>query len=288
MAKKIKEHKLLHTVAVSNYKGGIGKTATVMNLAAAIAQRIENYRVLVIDIDSSCSLSKLLGWKLKSEENGAPTLFTALSFKDRGLPVYATNRKNLYLCPSSVNISGIDAIIGGLEDPNSALKDAMERPLDIHVQEGDELFNTPSPTLSDCFDFVFIDSQPSKSRMNYNALYAADGCIIPTELEQESIDEMTKLAVAAGKIAKQTHRLSVHGILITKYVANLRTTKFFEPKIRQMFSETFKTVIRHSKDVGESRTLREDVFETYGGGRAAEDYTALAAEYLKKLAQMSK
>jgi chromosome partitioning protein len=284
MAKKTKTHQLRHIVAVSNYKGGIGKTATVMNLAAAIAQRLENYRVLVIDIDSSCSLSKLLGWNLELEEKGAPTLFSSLSFQGRGLPVYPTSRKNLYLCPSSVNISGIDAIIGGRENPNSALKEVMERPLDIHVSEGDELHDTPSPTLSECFDFVIIDSQPSKSRMNYNALYAADGCIIPTELEEESINEMTKIAVAAGKIAKQTGRLSIQGILITKYDGRLRTSKFYEPKIRQMFRETFKTVIRLSKDVGESRTLHEDVFETYGGGRAAEDYTALATEYLKKYA----
>ena len=284
MAKKTKTHQLRHVVAVSNYKGGIGKTATVMNLAAAIAQRLENYRVLVVDIDSSCSLSKLLGWNLELEEKGAPTLFTSLSFQGRGLPVYATGRKNLYLCPSSVNISGIDAIIGGRENPNSALKEVMDRPLDIHVKEGDELYGMPSPTLSECFDFVIIDSQPSKSRMNYNALYAADGCIIPTELEEESINEMTKIAVAAGKIAKQTGRLSIHGILITKYDGRLRTAKFYEPKIRQMFRETFRTVIRHSKDVGESRTLHEDVFETYGGGRAAEDYTALASEYLKKYA----
>ena len=284
MAKKTMTHKLRHIVAVSNYKGGIGKTATVMNLSAAIAQRLENYRVLVIDIDSSCSLSKLLGWKLENEENGAPTLFTAMYFKGRGLPVYATNRKNLYLCPSSVNISGIKAILDCREDPNSALKEVMERPLEIHVPEGDELYGAPSPTLSECFDFVFIDSQPSKSSMNNNALYAADGCIIPTELEEESINEMTKLAVAAGKITQQTGRLSIHGVLITKYDGRLRTSKFYEPKIRKMFRDTFKTAIRMSKDVGESRTLHEDVFETYGGGRAAEDYTALANEYLKKFA----
>ena len=284
MKPRSKSHKLRHVVAVSNYKGGIGKTATVMNLAAAIAKRLEGYRVLVIDIDSSCSLSKLLGWDLKREKDGAPTLFSALSSAERGLPIYPTTRKNLYLCPSSVNISGIDAIIGGRENPNSALKEAMDRPLDIHVPENDELSTLPHPIISDAFDFVFIDSQPSKSRMNYNALYAADGCIIPTELEEESINEMTKIAVAAGNIAKQTDRLSIHGVLITKYDGRLRTSKYYEPKIRQMFRDTFKTVIRLSKDVGESRTLHEDVFESYAGGRAAEDYTALANEYLKEFA----
>lgn len=283
MKTRSKSHKLRHVVAVSNYKGGIGKTSTVMNLAAAIAQRIENYRVLVIDIDSSCSLSKLIGWDMKRELDGEPTLFTSLSNPAVGLPVYPTKRDNLYLCPSSVNISGIDAILAAREDPNTALKDVLDRPLNIRVDEDDELADAANnhPTLSETFDFVFIDAQPSVTRMNFNALYAADGCIVPTELEEESITRMGQLVVAAGSIAQKTGRLSIHGILISNYIANRRTTKYYEPQIRKI-SETFKTAIRNSKDIDESRSLHEDVFMSYSGGRAAEDYTALANEYLKK------
>ena len=95
---------------------------------------------------------------------------------------------------------------------------------------------------------------------------------------------MTNIAVAAGKVGVDTGRLAIHGILITKLDAQLRSAKLYEPQIRNTFSETFKTAIRRSKDITESQALREDVFTTYGGGRAAEDYTALATEYLKKFA----
>lgn len=284
MAKKTKTHQLRHIVAVSNYKGGIGKTATVMNLAAAIALRIEGYRVLVIDIDSSCSLTNLLGWQSERELQGEPTLYTALTNPAQGMPVYQTSRPNLYLCPASVNLSAIEALLNMRANANTGLKEIFGRPLDIRVPEGDGLYadSGQSTTLSDTFDYVFIDCQPSTSRMNYNALYAADGCIVPTELEAESIEKMAKLSVAVGNVAKETGNLSVHGVLISNYVSTLRTTKFYEPQIRQTFKNTFKTVIRNSKDITESRALHEDVFASYVGGRAAEDYAALASEYLDK------
>ena len=285
MEKRSKVHHLRHIVAVSNYKGGIGKTATVMNLAAAITLRMEGYRVLVIDIDSSCSLSNLLGWQRERELHGEPTLYTALANPCQGLPVYPTARHGLYLCPASVKISAIEAILNIDPNPNKGLKEALSRPLDIRVPDNDELsaVSDNSPTLSDTFDFVFIDCQPSNSRMNYNALYASDGCIVPTELEAESIEKMAQLAVAVGNVAKETGKLSIHGIFISNYIANLRTTKYYEPQVRQ-YQETFKTVIRNSKDVNESRALKEDVFASYPSGRVAEDYIALANEYLSKYA----
>jgi cellulose biosynthesis protein BcsQ len=118
--------------------------------------------------------------------------------------------------------------------------------------------------------------------MTYNALYASDGFIIPTELEEASVKGMANIAVAAGKVGADTGHLDCHGILITKVDAKLRSAKMYEPQIRQSFSETFQTAIRRSKDIIESQALREDVFTSYAGGRAAEDYTALATEYLKK------
>jgi cellulose biosynthesis protein BcsQ len=93
---------------------------------------------------------------------------------------------------------------------------------------------------------------------------------------------MANIAVAAGKVGADTGSLTCHGILITKIDAKLRSARHYEPQIRQAFCETFQTAIRRSKDIIESQALREDVFTTYAGGRAAEDYTALASEYLKK------
>lgn len=277
MAKKTMTHQLRHIVAVSNNKGGAGKTSTVLNLASAIARRIEGYRVLVIDCDPQRNLSYFLGWDDRRELEGSPTLYTALCNEQQGLPVYRA-ANGLYFTPASVNLNGIDAILSMRPDPSKALKEIiMQRMIDNRT--GDQKLDQSG--IED-FDFVFIDTQPAMSRMTYNALYAADGYIIPTELEEASVKGMTNIAVAASKVGADTGRLKIHGILITKMDAKLRSAKLYEPQIRNTFNETFRTAIRRSKDIIESQALREDVFTSYGGGRAAEDYIAFAGEYLKK------
>lgn len=275
MAKKAKTHQLRHIVVVSNNKGGAGKTSTVLNLASAIARRIEGYRVLVIDCDPQRNLSYFLGWNDENELKGQPTIYTAMCNEQAGLPIYYSEN-GLYYTPASVNLNGIDAILSMRPNPSKALTEILQRPIINGTSE-----ELPS-TLAEAFDFIFIDTQPAMSRMTYNALYAADGYIIPTELEEASVKGMANIAVAAGKVGADTGHLDCHGILITKIDAKLRSAKMYEPQIRQAFCETFQTAIRRSKDIIESQALREDVFTTYGGGRAAEDYTALATEYLKK------
>jgi chromosome partitioning protein len=285
MAKKQKTHQLRHVVVVSNNKGGAGKTSTVLNLASAISRRLEGYRVLVIDCDPQRNLSYFLGWDDRRELEGAPTVYTAMCNEQQGLPVYHADN-GVFYSPASVNLNGIDAILSLRPNPSKALSEVLQRPVDWRLTDseaavmGDAL---PS-SLSEAFDFVFIDTQPAMSRMTYNALYAADGYIIPTELEEASVKGMANIAVAAGKVGADTGRLSIHGILITKLDAQLRSAKLYEPQIRQSFSETFRTAIRRSKDIIESQALREDVFTSYSGGRAAEDYIAFASEYLKKYA----
>lgn len=285
MAKKTKTHQLRHIVAVSNNKGGAGKTSTVLNLASAIARRIEGYRVLVIDCDPQRNLSYFLGWDDQNELAGQPTIYTALCNEQQGLPVYRAEN-GVYFTPASVNLNGIDAILSMRADPSKALKEILQRPIDDRSSmNNDSVSGNPLPSsVTEAFDFIFIDTQPAMSRMTYNAFYAADGYIIPTELEEASVKGMTNIAVAAGKVSKDTGNLTIHGILITKLDAQLRSAKLYEPQIRNTFSETFKTAIRRSKDITESQALREDVFTTYGGGRAAEDYTSLATEYLRKYA----
>lgn len=273
-------HQLRHIVAVSNNKGGAGKTSTVLNLASAIARRIEGYHVLVIDCDPQRNLSYFLGWDDRRELEGSPTIYTALCNEQQGLPVYRAGN-GLYFTPASVNLNGIDAILSMRPDPSKALKEILQRPIDDRSEED----NIPLPSsINEAFDFIFIDTQPAMSRMTYNAFYAADGYIIPTELEEASVKGMANIAVAAGKVGADTGRLAIHGILITKKDAQLRSARLYEPQIRQSFRETFNTAIRRSKDITESQAMREDVFTSYGGGRAAEDYTALATEYLKKFA----
>ena len=263
MVKKVRTHELRHIVAVSNNKGGAGKTTTVLNLASAITRRKEGYRVLVIDCDPQHNLSQLLKWQDQFELDGNPTIFNALC-NQQGLPVYRA-QGGLYFTPASMKLNGIDVFLSQLPNPNKAIQELLDRPIDDRTTTmlGDtigEEKSVLSPTLADSFDFVFLDTQPAMSRMTYNALYASDGLIITTELEETSISGMVSVAVAAGRVIADTKRLTIQGILITKSDARLRIAKHSEPQIRKSFCETFNTVIRQSKDSSESRALHEDVF----------------------------
>ena len=131
MAKKVRRHELRHIVAVSNNKGGAGKTSTVLNLASAIARRIEGYRVLVIDCDPQRNLSYFLGWDDQRELEGSPTLYPALCNEQQGLPVYRADN-GLYFTPASVNLNGIDAILSLRPNPSKALAEILQRPVDDH------------------------------------------------------------------------------------------------------------------------------------------------------------
>lgn len=282
MVKKVRTHELRHIVAVSNNKGGAGKTSTVLNLASAITRHGEGYRVLVIDCDPQRNLSYFLGWEDSRELNGQPTLYNALCNEQQGLPVYRSE-SGIYYAPASVNLNGIDAILSLRPNPSKALTEVLQRPIDDRTEAPTPAEALPT-SLRDAFDFIFIDTQPAMSRMTYNALYAADGYIIPTELEEASVKGMANIAVAASKVGADTGKLNCHGILLTKIDAKLRSARHYEPQIRKSFNETFNAAIRRSKDIIESQALREDVFTTYAKGRAAEDYAKLADEYLRKFA----
>ena len=206
MAKKQRVHQLRHIVAVSNNKGGAGKTSTVLNLASAIARRIEGYRVLVIDCDPQRNLSYFLGWDDRRELEGFPTLYDALSNEHQGLPVYKA-QNGLYYTPASVKLNTIDALLALRPNPNDALKRVLDRQIDDRTGElwPNEPGENKFTNLPDLFDFVFIDTQPAMSRMTYNAFYAADGYINPTELEEASVKGMANIAVAASKFNDGPH-----------------------------------------------------------------------------------
>lgn len=291
MSNNQSKHSLRHVVAVSNNKGGAGKTSTVLNLAAAITRHGEGYRVLVIDCDPQRNLSHFLKWNDELELNGKPTLYTALCNEHQGLPVYYAS-DGIYFTPASVNLNGIDALLSLRPNPSKALREVLQRPFDDHTDVpiiSDDDDDTPTPpseplnttSLKEAFDFIFIDTQPAMSRMTYNALYAADGYIIPTELEEASVTGMANIGVAARKVSDDTGKLQCHGILITKVDERLRSAHTYEKVVRG-YRETFNTAIRRSKDVIESQALHEDVFVGYDKGRAAHDYAALADEYLEK------
>ena len=277
---------LRHKVAVSNNKGGAGKTTTVLNLAAAIAQR--GYRVLVIDTDPQCNLSLSVGWDPKREGTkkvpGEPTIFNAICL-GQNIPVYR-NGIGLYYTPSSPRMEDADVHLNSndVTDPVRVLKSLFDEPIDDHTGEG----------LTDwesAFDFIFIDTQPVMNRVTVNVICAATGIIIPVELEPLAVDGYVKTIGKIKNIKKVSNPgLQIHGVLLTKKDSRLNSAKSLEELLRDE-GDVFRTTIRRTNDIPSSQDrdfdpepgICHDIFSyRRKRGHADEDFIALADEYLKR------
>lgn len=285
MRKKIAT-RLRHIVAVSNNKGGAGKTTTVLNLAAAITKR--GYRVLVIDTDPQCNLSLSVGWDVAREgtrvKPGEPTIFNAICLGQL-IPVYR-NEIGLYYTPSSPRMEDADIHLNSSEvtDPVRVLKSLFAEPIDDHTGEG-------LTEWESSFDFIFIDTQPAMSRVTVNVICAADGIIIPVELEPLAIDGYVKTIGKILKIKKVSNpTLQIQGVLLTKKDKRLNSAHSFEEQLREE-GDVFTTTISRTNDVPNSQDrdyderpgICHDIFSyTKGRGKAKEDFIMLADEYLRK------
>ena len=283
---KKKETHLRHIVAVSNNKGGAGKTTTVLNLATAITKR--GYRVLVIDTDPQCNLSLSAGWDTVREGTkatpGEPTIFNAICM-GANIPVYR-NDIGLYYTPSSPRMEDADVHLNSADvtDPVRVLKSLFAEPIDDHTGEGMKEWESS-------FDFIFVDTQPAMSRVTVNVICAATGIIIPVELEPLAVDGYVKTIGKIMKIKKVSNpSLQIHGVLITKKDSRLNSAKSYEELLREE-GDVFKTTISRTNDVPNSQDrdfddrpgICHDVFSyRRGRGHAQDDFIALADEYLKK------
>lgn len=283
---KKKQTHLRHIVAVSNNKGGAGKTTTVLNLAAAITKR--GYRVLVIDTDPQCNLSLSVGWDTTREGTkvapGEPTIFNAICL-GQNIPVYR-NDIGIYFSPSSPRMEDADVHLNSSDvtDPVRVLKSLFTEPIDDHTGEG-------LAEWESSFDFIFIDTQPAMSRVTVNVICAASGIIIPVELEPLAVDGYVKTIGKIMKIKKVSNpSLQIHGILLTKKNSRLNSAKSFEELLREE-GDVFQTTISRTNDVPNSQDrdyddnpgVCHDIFSYHRGrGKAQEDFIKLADEYLKK------
>ena len=286
MKKKNEKTQLRHIVAVSNNKGGAGKTTTVLNLATAIMLR--GYRVLVIDADPQCNLSLSAGWDFQREgsrqQPGEPTIFTALCEGGR-IPVYR-NERGLYFTPSSRRMEDADVHLNSSEvtDPVRVLSALFAEPIDDHTGEG-------LTEWESSFDFIFIDTQPAMSRVTVNVICASDGIIIPVELEQMAIDGYVETIGKIMKIKKVSNpALKIHGVLITKKNAQLLSARSWEETLREQ-GDVFTTTIRRTDNIPRSQDrgfddrtgICHDIFSyRRGHSPVTDDFVALADEYLKK------
>ena len=259
-------------IAITNDKGGVGKTTTAQNLATGLMLR--GYKALIIDADSQRYASISNGWDSSRELAGDRTLFQAMS-NPSALPVYKSER-GLYYTPSSEQMAKIDSFLNMQLSANMVLSQVFKLPIDKHFD--DESINT-----IDDFDYVIIDCPPSLGAVTLNALAAATGVIMPVQLESYSVRGLGNITSKSIDVRNSLNpKLEIRGYLFVMTDRRLDTTKIYSEELKEIYTDlVFKTVIRRNTDIVKSQEVCADVFDFNPNSNGAKDYNAFVDEFLE-------
>lgn len=249
----------MKTIAITNRRGGTGKTVTAHALGAGLARR--GYRVLFIDLDSQCNLSWDLGARparLSSMEvlSGTATALEAIQHAAGG-----------DIIPASPSLAIADTAIDGT-GKEYRLKEALE-------------------PIAGAYDFCILDTPPALGVLTVNALTAAASAIIPAQAEVHSIQGIGLLYEAIRAVQKYTNpALRISGILVTRYNGRAILSRDMkgnlEATAKDLGTKVFGTPIRECTAIKEAQASQVDIFAYAPKSNAAADYTALIDEIEKE------
>lgn len=252
--------KMGKVIAVTNQKGGVGKTTTAINLSACLAWK--GRRTLLIDFDPQGMSTLGLG-KLKEDEKG---IYQALmNGKDVMDYIQTTELENLYICPCSPELAGVEAEIFASEKREYRLLSAVEK-------------------ARRYFQFVLVDCPPSLGLLTINALTAADSLIIPVQTEFFCMEGIPDLFHILDTVRTYFNpRLSIEGILLTMYDERTNLSKQVVSEVRKsLHNILFQTVVPRSVRLAEAPSFGKPIVLYDIKSRGAEAYLNLAEEIINK------
>ena len=244
-------------IAISNQKGGVGKTTTTVNLAACLAKM--GKRVLLVDIDPQGNSTSGLGIDKRRCEK---TVYDCLVNEEKAENVYVeTEYENLFVCPSNLDLSGAEIELISVMGRENRLKESLS-------------------SVKEQFDFIFIDSPPSLGLITINTLTAADSVLIPIQCEFYALEGVSQLVETIKKIKKALNpELYIEGIVMTMYDARTNLAVQVVDEVKRFFPEkVYKTIIPRNVRVSEAPGFGKPVIYYDEASKGAEAYMELAAE----------
>jgi len=246
-------------IAIANQKGGVGKTTTAINLAAALA--VLEKKVLLIDSDPQANATSGVG--IKPDMIHGTTYDCLVDQLDPKEAILATSTPNLYLLPSSIDLVGAE-----IELVNTASREFKMKEM-IALIKGE-------------YDYIFIDCLPSLGLITLNALVSADAVIVPVQCEFFSIEGFGKLKDTIQLVQQSLNQdLKVDGIILSMYDQRLRMANMVLEEIRHIISDRiFETIVHRNSKIGEAPSLGQPVIIYDAASKGAINFLNLAQEFL--------
>ena len=251
---------------LSNQKGGVGKTTSTVNLAAALARG--GAKVLVIDLDPQGNASTALGVEHPSS---VKSIYEVLIGEEKMAEVVqkSSDHENLYCVPSTINLAGAEIELVSLVAREQRLKTALDEFL---------------AAQSEPFHYVFIDCPPSLGLLTINAFVAANEVAIPIQCEYYALEGLSQLLKNIELIEKHLNpKLRVSTILLTMFDSRTNLANEVAAEVREHFpSIVLSTVIPRSVRVSEAPSYGQTVIEYDEGSIGALAYREAAAEIARR------
>lgn len=248
-------------LGVINQKGGVGKTTTAVNLAAALAER---RRILLVDLDPQANASSGVG-----VVNPERTIYDVLTgYSSARLAVVETSQSNLSLIASSADLAGAAVELGASSEDLLLLSRSL-----IGVRPN--------------YDFIIIDAPPSIGSLTLNALAASDRLIIPLQCEYYALEGIAGMMDTVARVQGSLNReLSILGIVLTMYDARTKLSEQVAQNVRTHFgSDVFRTIIPRSVRLAEAPSYGQSVLAYAPASLGAQAYKALAEEVIERVSE---
>ena len=250
----------MKVLVFANQKGGVGKTTSAVNIAAALG--IKGKRTLLIDFDPQGNASSGVGVR-KPQITSYDLVIGRRTASDA---IVKTEFKNLDVIPSSMSLAAAEFELADLEQRHARLKNALE-------------------PINDKYDYAIIDCPPSLGLLTVNALAAGDGVIVPMQCEYFALEGLSQIMNTVKQVKKLYNQtLSLTGILITMYNGRLNLSVSVLDEIKKYYADKlFKTPIQRNVRVSEAPSYGMPIqyYDKYSRGGLG--YTEIAAEIMERI-----